>query len=126
MEGRRVSAGPLIAVVDDDQSLRRAVVSLVRSAGYAARGFASAEDYLGLLGDDDDGFVYPLKEAAEQDYRYTTGDTTRITLQSGKVIRVLELKVSPRRADWRLMSGSLWFDDETVSVQHGQDAMITG
>ena len=75
-----------------------------------------AEDYLGLLGDEDDGFVYPLKEAAEQDYRYATGDTTRITLQSGKEIRVLELKISPRRADWRLMSGSLWFDDETAGL----------
>lgn len=76
-----------------------------------------AEDYLGLLGsDEDDGFVYPLKQGAEQDYRYASGDTTRILLQSGKEIRVLELKISPRRADWRLMSGSLWFDDETAGL----------
>jgi FixJ family two-component response regulator len=46
-KGRRVPAGPSIAIVDDDESMRRAVVALVRSAGYDARGFASAEEFLG-------------------------------------------------------------------------------
>src|SRR5262245_2058159 len=69
-----------------------------------------AEDYLGMLGDEDEGFVYPLKVGGELDYKFASGDTTRITLPSGKQIRVMELKVTPRRADWRLMSGSLWFD----------------
>ena len=40
-------AGPLIAVIDDDESMRNAVVALVRSAGYQADGFASAEEFLG-------------------------------------------------------------------------------
>jgi len=75
-----------------------------------------AEDYLGMLGDDDDGFVYPLREQGELDYRFASGDTTTITLPSGKQIRVLELKIIPRRADWRLMAGSLWFDDETSGL----------
>ena len=39
-------AGPLISIIDDDESLRRAVVALVRSAGYEARGFGSAEEFL--------------------------------------------------------------------------------
>jgi FixJ family two-component response regulator len=45
-KGRRVPAGPLISIVDDD-SMRGAVVALVRSAGYDAHGFASAEEFLG-------------------------------------------------------------------------------
>src|SRR5262245_40727281 len=51
-----------------------------------------AEDYLGMMGDDNDGFEYPLKAGAEADYRYASGDTTRITLQSGKQLTLLELK----------------------------------
>ena len=46
-KGRRVPAGPSISVIDDDASMRSAVVALVRSAGYDAHGFASAEDFLG-------------------------------------------------------------------------------
>ena len=46
-KGRRVPAGPLISIIDDDESMRKAVVALVRSAGYDAQGFASAEDFLG-------------------------------------------------------------------------------
>jgi FixJ family two-component response regulator len=36
----------LVCVVDDDQSLRRALARLLKSAGYGAETFASAEDYL--------------------------------------------------------------------------------
>src|SRR5205807_10137172 len=36
----------LIAVVDDDQSVRRSLRRLFKSAGYAAETFSSAEDYL--------------------------------------------------------------------------------
>jgi len=36
----------LIAVIDDDESLRSALVGLVRSLGYEAQGFSSAEDFL--------------------------------------------------------------------------------
>jgi two-component system, LuxR family, response regulator FixJ len=36
----------LVCVVDDDQSVRRALGRLFKSAGYAAETFASAEDYL--------------------------------------------------------------------------------
>jgi hemolysin secretion/activation protein ShlB/FhaC/HecB len=75
-----------------------------------------AEDYLGLIGDDDDGFVYPLRAAGELDYKFASGDTMVITLQSGKQIRLLELKVTPRRSDWKLMVGSLWFDADTYGL----------
>src|SRR6267378_2713631 len=39
-------ATELVCVVDDDQSVRRALRRLFKSAGYAAEAFASAEDYL--------------------------------------------------------------------------------
>jgi FixJ family two-component response regulator len=37
---------PLIAVVDDDESMREAIQSLIRSVGFRAEVFASAEDFL--------------------------------------------------------------------------------
>ena len=45
-KGLRVPAGPSISIIDDDDSMRSAVVALVRSAGYDARGIASAEEFL--------------------------------------------------------------------------------
>jgi FixJ family two-component response regulator len=41
-----VSREFLIAVVDDDESFRMALVDSLRSLGYGARGFASAEDFI--------------------------------------------------------------------------------
>ena len=37
---------PLICIVDDDESLVEATVSLVESVGYIAEGFCSSEDFL--------------------------------------------------------------------------------
>ena len=39
-------ANKLVCVVDDDQSVRRSLGRLLKSAGYAAETFSSAEDYL--------------------------------------------------------------------------------
>jgi len=41
-----VSAAPLVAIIDDDESLRLALVGLVRSLGYEARGFPSADAFV--------------------------------------------------------------------------------
>jgi FixJ family two-component response regulator len=38
---------PLIAIVDDDESLRSSLENLIRSFGFRARGFPSAEAFLG-------------------------------------------------------------------------------
>jgi FixJ family two-component response regulator len=37
---------PLISVVDDDESMREAMRGLMKSLGYAAQAFASAEEFL--------------------------------------------------------------------------------
>ena len=42
-----MTAAPRVAIIDDDESMRRAVVGLARSAGYQAQGFSSADDFLG-------------------------------------------------------------------------------
>ncbi|MET0254416.1 MAG: response regulator [Luteibacter sp.] len=47
MTGNRI-----VAIVDDDEAVRLATVSLVRSLGHEARGFASAEDFLRAGGDE--------------------------------------------------------------------------
>lgn len=44
------AARPVIAIIDDDASVRAALGSLVRSLGYAVRAYASAELFL-LSGD---------------------------------------------------------------------------
>lgn len=41
-----MAAEPLIGIIDDDQSLRTALVRLIRSLGHGARGFASAEEFI--------------------------------------------------------------------------------
>jgi FixJ family two-component response regulator len=41
-----VPSGDLIAVIDDDHSFRSALVGLIRSLGYGARGFESAEEFI--------------------------------------------------------------------------------
>jgi FixJ family two-component response regulator len=41
-----MAAGDMISIVDDDASMRNALVDMLRSLGYDARGFASAEDML--------------------------------------------------------------------------------
>jgi FixJ family two-component response regulator len=37
----------LISIVDDDDSLRNSLANLIRSAGFRAQGFASADEFLG-------------------------------------------------------------------------------
>lgn len=41
-----MAAALLISIVDDDDSMREALVGLVRSLGYEVRDFSSAEDFL--------------------------------------------------------------------------------
>ena len=41
-----MSTVPLISIVDDDDSLRDSLNNLIRSLGFRAQGFASAEEFL--------------------------------------------------------------------------------
>jgi FixJ family two-component response regulator len=41
-----VSSNPLISIVDDDESVREAIESLIKSVGYKAQVFESAEQFL--------------------------------------------------------------------------------
>ena len=50
-------ACPLVFVIDDDASLRRALERLLRAEGYAVEGFASAEAYLERAHHDGPGCV---------------------------------------------------------------------
>lgn len=44
--GAGASEIPLISIVDNDESVRKAIRGLIRSVGYKAKVFASAEDFL--------------------------------------------------------------------------------
>ncbi len=47
MKGRAGMSGiPRVSIVDDDESVREAIKSLIRSVGLGAETFASAEDFL--------------------------------------------------------------------------------
>jgi hypothetical protein len=59
---------------------------------------------------DDREFVHPLAAGSEAYYRYAAGGTASIRLPDGRVIPLRELRVTPRRPDWRLFVGSFWFD----------------
>ena len=78
--------------------------------------FDPSTDYLRLLGDQRDGFVHPLAVGSEGDYRFASGDTNRITLPDGRDIRLVELRFTARRAEFRLMSGSMWFDADSYGI----------
>lgn len=56
-EDSRLAANRIVAIVDDDEAVRAATVSLVRSLGHEARGFISAEEFLRHGGDDIDCLV---------------------------------------------------------------------
>ncbi len=62
-----------------------------------------------------DWALHPLADTAEAYYRFSSGDTLRIRLPDREV-RLYEVKVEPRHADFHLVAGSLWFDAETASL----------
>ena len=88
--------GHLISIVDDDDSMRDALVGLVRSLGHDARGFASAEDFLAC--DDLDRFSCAITDiqmpgmsgfelARELDERHGTLPVIMITARSEPGVR---------------------------------------
>lgn len=63
-----------------------------------------------------DNLHHPLAAGSEADYRFRSGDTTVITFQDGRTLRVYELVVLPRRSSFWLIAGSFWFDAETYGL----------
>lgn len=41
-----MSSGPLVCIVDDDESVRESLAGLLKSSGFVARAFASADEFL--------------------------------------------------------------------------------
>lgn len=77
---------------------------------------SSAGFCTGILSVGKDGFSHPLAVGSEVDYRFRTGGTSSIRLPSGEAIRIIELRVEPRRRDFRLIGGSLWLDAEDQAL----------
>ena len=61
-------------------------------------------------------FGHPLAPGSEADYRFATGDSSVLVFPDGRTILLRELRVMPRRLDFRLMTGSLWIDEATHGV----------
>lgn len=80
-----------------------------REALWIGSGVAKAEV-------DEREMIHPIALGAEAYYRYAIGDSVRYTLPDGKVIRLVELRIEPRRPEWRLSVGSFWFDDATAQL----------
>ncbi|MFP4623418.1 MAG: hypothetical protein ACLFRX_04495 [Gemmatimonadota bacterium] len=83
-----------------------------------------ARDFVPRPGDDrlfvnpgGPGFAWhPLVEGGEALYRYAIGDTTVIRLPDGRRLRLVELRVTPRQRDFRVVTGSFWIELENHAV----------
>jgi hypothetical protein len=58
-----------------------------------------------------DALVHPFSANADASYRYTVGDGVTFSVGNGRGIQVRELRITPRRTDWRLVVGSFWVDE---------------
>ncbi len=76
-----------------------------------------AGDRLLLAGE---AFLHPLADSAAFHYRYASGDTIRIILPSSDTeITLVQVRVEPRRAEFGLLAGAVWFDAETAALVRG-------
>jgi hypothetical protein len=87
---------------------------LLREVDLPAFAFDPAGDRLAF---GDDWALHPLSDSADAHYRFSTGDTLRLRLpMDGREVVLHEVMVEPRRADFHLVAGSLWFEGETASL----------
>lgn len=74
-------------------------------------------DRLMLAGE---SFLHPLADTAAFHYRYASGDTIRIVLpSSGEEITLVQIRLEPRRIEFGLLAGAVWFDRETAALVRG-------
>lgn len=67
----------------------------------------------GLDESDSTSLRNPLSVGSEAFYRFATGDTTRIRLSQERVLRLVELRVTPRDPRRPGVQGSVWIDLDT-------------
>jgi FixJ family two-component response regulator len=93
-----VSIEPLVAVVDDDDSFRLALVESLCSLGYRARGFASAEGFIAGDGECDcvitDIHMPGMSGLDLQRLLTARGSTTPVIMITARAEQGLEAKVT--------------------------------
>jgi hypothetical protein len=114
-EGLRSSTGIFAGSEVERDMARSAHSDLLRGGLNSVPYFAGKEEL--WLGGATFGFarndpllLHPFGHQAEAYYMYQTGDSSEIGLPNGTVIRLRELRVTPRKAHWTLIVGSFWFD----------------
>jgi len=76
-----------------------------------------AADRLMLGGE---AFLHPLADTAGFHYRFASGDTIRILLPgSEREITLVQIRLEPRRSEFGLLAGAVWFDLETAALVRG-------
>ncbi|WP_342236179.1 response regulator transcription factor [Inquilinus sp. OTU3971] len=108
---------PTIAVVDDDDEIRRSLSSLIRSLGYSVRTYRSAVEFLGEAGGDPDCMI------ADIQMPQMTGDQLQAKLiATGRVFPMILMTAFPTDAvrDRVMAAGACAFiakpyDGETIS-----------
>ena len=66
--------------------------------------------------DENEGIIHPLAEGSEAYYTYATGDSLKIKLPDGRIVRLGSLVVRPREQKWNVIVGTLWFDVESAQL----------
>ncbi len=94
---------------------RQLAAQLGRSIEPWALGFEPGSDRL-VFGQGN-WALHPLADTAGLHYRYHSGDTLRIILPvDERTVTLAEVRVEPRRAEFRLLAASLWFDLESGAL----------
>ncbi|HEX2188426.1 MAG TPA: hypothetical protein VHG51_05980 [Longimicrobiaceae bacterium] len=70
----------------------------------------------GFLGGEDAFARHPLAPGSEADYRFRSGDTVTVRIPGVDPLRLVELRVIPRRNESSLVSGSLWLESGSHAV----------
>ena len=130
------TAVPIAGIDSDDPDGPRIEASVNDSSAILSAGGEGREDMATALLDDtemiafdfdprgdrlrlgrEEWALHPLSDTADAHYWFASGDTLRLSFPSGQADIVLyEILVEPRRADFKLVAGSLWFDAESGSL----------
>lgn len=70
----------------------------------------------GFLGGEDAFARHPLAAGSEAHYRFRSGDTVTVRIPGAEALRLVELRVIPRRNESSLVSGSLWLESGSHAV----------